>query len=131
MREIKFRGWDAEEEKIYYFDLLTCMTYNEMAQDELCSYEAKNNLMQYTGLKDMNEKEIYEGDILKVENMSSERGIWKVYFDSGTFVCERTRDQNVEELIDIVLDCEAVKHCEVIGNIYEQPEFLTIRSVNV
>lgn len=71
------------------------------------------DLMQYTGLKDMRGKEIYEGDIL-FESFSEE--YFKVVFENGSFRAEDDKDS---------LDLEDYAHiCEVVGNIYENPELL-------
>lgn len=68
MREIKFRAWDGK--RMYYdpndFYLRmdgSCFDVFEGEMDEpICGQPI---LMQYTGLKDKNGKEIYEGDIVK------------------------------------------------------------------
>jgi len=69
-------------------------------------------IMQYTGLKDKNGKDIYEGDILN-HNYENYKG--KVWFSDGCFFtgCEGFGSQTINEL-----DTEWV---EVIGNIYENP----------
>lgn len=67
-------------------------------------------LMQYTGLEDKNGKEIYEGDILYVPGF----GNHELKYEDGLYVCEvRGVNQAMAE------------QCEVIGNIYENPELLT------
>jgi len=73
MREIKFRGWDKSIKKMIYPKLWD----NSMPSNWQHWYE----LMQFTGLKDKNEKEIYEGDIVRCEY-----GIGQVVFNAGCFM---------------------------------------------
>jgi uncharacterized phage protein (TIGR01671 family) len=74
-REIKFRVWDSENMVYDWTDLETCMP-----------------LMQYTGLKDKNGKEIYEGDIVTVRiggRLANQDGVWNEEEDiKGTLVVE-------------------------------------------
>lgn len=71
-------------------------------------------LMQYTGLKDKNGKDIYEGDILSYKGMHRVgNGVSIVSFDDGSFMIGE----------DIASKDWAVEH-EVIGNIFENPELL-------
>ena len=71
----------------------------------------KEKIMQYTGLKDKNGTEIYEGDIYKDE----ENMLWEVIFDEGCFKLEN---------IHIPGRMFITKDIEIIGNKYENPELL-------
>lgn len=103
-------------------------------------------VMQYTGLKDKNGQEIYEGDILaaKFNGMYVERVHWQgppdviaeVYWDYSGFSlnCRGRKDRRYAELYDFLDDHEFpsdgelvtmnLEHTKVIGNIYENPELL-------
>jgi len=113
MREIKFRAWDHIE-----MNIPTLGGFNDM------NYEISNLifdcviLMQYTGLKDKNGKEIYEGDIVKMlESGVHEKwaSIKIVEFDNKYLGFSPFCYLNFINSNNIV---------EVIGNIYENKELL-------
>lgn len=133
MREIKFRAWDKEDKKMYVVahisNLLTVGTYVTVRKNEPDAItkierdleEDTYELMQYTGLKDKNGKEIYEGDIVK---RYDQNGIIKFNFlveqdgavvDVPNFGFNMHNDDENESLYG---------ELEVIGNIYENPELL-------
>lgn len=112
-REIKFRVWDKDKERF--------LTPIECSQLVIRPFSGRVTdgatipnveLMQYTGLKDKNGIEIYEGDILNVSNENS-KWDWKevVIFHNGCFM-------NGDDDLLINLNFRS----KVIGNIYENPE---------
>ena len=113
MREIKFRAWDKEDKK---------MSSNWCALNILKAIDEGRNkdikvLMQYTGLKDKNGKEIYEGDILKGDwSIVDDIEVGEVEFYGGVF---RFKPAGQPLSYGYYL-----KECEIIGNIYENKELL-------
>lgn len=78
-----------------------------------------NTLGEFTGLKDKNGKEVYEGDI--IANGDTKPAILQVKFLEGGFCC------TAEGILPIDLNCFYPSigcRFEVIGNIYENPELL-------
>lgn len=122
MREIKFRAWDEKEKKMFnpssisWKDgvLWVCDSHGENKLE----YELINpnsHLMQYTGLKDKNGVEIYEGDIVKSEQWYPQT--YKVIFEEGSFGFKR-------EVGDYLNSLHYLESFEVIGNIYQNPELI-------
>ena len=118
MREIKFRAWFEKFKEMYTVKMIDLQ--KEIAYFDKYNYRSfyDIDLMEYTGLKDIREKEIYEGDILA--NGNNEKP-YKVIFENGSFRAEFEGDfeEYSFDLIDIV-----AQGCEVVGNIYENPELI-------
>ena len=123
MREIKFRAWDKLNKEMFNVESINFQ--ERRVYRDVVSYHDFNDieLMQYTGLKDKNEKEIYEGDILS--NRNNEKP-YKVIFENGSYRAEFEGDfeEYSFDLIDVV-----AQGCEVVGNIYENPELLKKKEV--
>nr|DAF89160.1 MAG TPA: YopX protein [Podoviridae sp. ctP1X6] len=127
MREIKFRAWHKEKKEIVDVEEIDFMNkvinyidndYENNRQEIRGAYFEDIELMQYTGLKDKNNKEIYEGDVLS--NGNDEKP-YKVIFENGSFRAEFEGD--FEEYSFYLIDIVA-QHCEIVGNIYQNPELL-------
>ena len=118
MREIKFRAWDKINKDMFNVESINFQ--ERRVYKDTVSYRKFNDveLMQYTGLKDKNNKEIYEGDIL-FESFGER--YYKVVFENGSFRGEFKGDfdEYSFDLIDII-----AQGCKIVGNIYENPELM-------
>ena len=131
MREIKFRAWDKSERQMAVSETLPRL----MSQDSIPeSWVADLEFMQYTGLKDKNGKEIYEGDIVEATSELIRPFEPKHKQATGRFSTTRKVIEYREECASFCIKGSALggitKSCcdeyyEVIGNIYENPELLT------
>ena len=127
-RDIKFRAWVKDRKAIFEVILIDYVskkiTYLLERVGHLLNirHDKFNDveLMQYSGLTDMMEKEIYEGDIL-FESFGEKP--YKVIFENGSYRAEFEGDfeEYSFDLIDVV-----AQGCEVVGNIYENPELLKV-----
>jgi uncharacterized phage protein (TIGR01671 family) len=112
MQEIKFRFWDGKSmTKNYALEKLMVEVGN-------VRFDFGDEIMQYTGLKDRNNKEIYEGDIMQVDY--NEKYKAEVYWGDEGLWClkwnKEGKDYNYR-----MFACEKLK---VVGNIYENPDLL-------
>jgi uncharacterized phage protein (TIGR01671 family) len=129
MREIKFRAWDGKR----MTDDFVVWNGHATDIDEFGFYTQLDwPLMQHTGLKDRNGVEVYEGDIVRGPSNSavvletsakSNRQImaefevrWAPNQFWGSFV--------LQPLTKVHRTYPAFSNCEVIGNIYQNPELL-------
>ena len=114
MREIKFRAWIHDENNIsegWMSYKAYPMLENEIYIDgDVCDIDECVELMQYTGLKDKNGKEIYEGDICDCYGLGDRCKIEYLY---SSFYVQ-------SEIGGTILS--TVRSVEVVGNIYESPE---------
>lgn len=131
MEEIKFRVWDPKLDngRMLYFDsfeeIVDWQGWDEWKLEN--SPMRSVDYMQYTGLKDKNGKEIYEGDILEFStfdyNGADTQHIGVVYWCDGEFLVDGTQkgdDDEVFSLSWVFQDSEL----EVIGNKFENPDLL-------
>ena len=148
MREIKFRAWLKEKKEMidnarpdFFCKQLHYLRGNSAGGQDVLGVSTEDiELMQYTGLKDKNNKEIYEEDIVKLRanhgigvikyyeiyegdvlSNGNDEKPYKVIFENGSFRAEFEGD--FEEYSFYLIDIVA-QHCEIVGNIYENPELL-------
>lgn len=133
-REIKFRAWDGKEmhEDVHewgeggYWRAFRLECFGDLLT-------SNHPVMQYTGLKDKNDVEIYEGDVVRIHNLTEnwKRGepdfdwrVFKIIYNRFVWAFENpvmympmsTYKDRGGEFYDYDI--------EVIGNIYENPELI-------
>ena len=124
MREIKFRAWDKYDKRMVEVDSIhlplgkssgkDITTYNK--EEGYYEWVYDYELMQYTGLKDINQKEIYEGDILK--SVAGKLLEVKISSKYGVYA-------NVDfRTIELIGQSCPERNYKVIGNIYENSNLL-------
>lgn len=129
MRDIKFRAWDKT---INYMDYRVRFSHFEDGIEVLDSWSSwrelkkdEYELMQYTGFKDINGVEIYEGDILKWTDFEmNNTTINPVYLEGTTPIFNVYVDELIYATTLLTLNKIKDGYFEVIGNIYENPELL-------
>ncbi|KAF6564516.1 hypothetical protein G9G63_10260 [Paenibacillus sp. EKM202P] len=130
-RPIKFRAWDVfvkemdyevtidPEGKVAAFNPLDGQYVRGFSDDEKV-------IMQYTGLKDRNGKEIYEGDVIPPDYALRQNEVAIICYDSNQarFKAVPLSLYKANAGNGGWTGFEVTRHCSIIGNIYENPSLL-------
>lgn len=122
MREIKFRIWDKSNKSWNQYLLLNAAGKIVVIDDDVggqantADNQENYVIQQYTGLKDKNGKEIYEGDIVlsTCPKILNDNFTGVIIFDEGSFLT-KIDNNDIRGVFD---------ELEIIGNIFENPELL-------
>jgi len=135
-RNIKFRAWDSREEEMYNEEKFLMSMDGEILDPSTFPFTVRKDciLLQYTGLKDKNGKEIYEGDILGNIKLQEDKMPIEIPKRIMVFWFNResqywVRDCNLQENPDFdyfSYDITIIDgfDYEVIGNIFENPDLI-------
>ena len=161
MREIKFRAWDKKEKRMFRVWKLTFSGVNHpevselmdrphprfsLEEAELKHHPLNTIIMQYTGLRDKNGREIYEEDIIKGHLDSkwdtkkktwiaeeyllgkvvynAEQGVYGIKHDSYLYRASSDCDLAIKTSLENYLPLNYFVELEVVGNVFENPELL-------
>ena len=127
-REIKFRAWLKEDKKMenvktmdFTDKTIRCLKKNEFINAYLLRRVSFDDveLLQYTGLKDKNGKEIYENDLISCNKYKN----IVVFFENGCFKVKYSKNYTTN--VTCTLDTFLEKYkCKISGNVYENKNLL-------
>ena len=136
MREIKFRAWDDVDKRVVNVKKINWHNRTVVLEGDITRRFNDIKLMQYTGQMDHFDKEIYEGYIIQITDLSAEgnelikkQTVSEVIFEESSFMykSDATLDYFDTPLIDT--NSPGIHYplnvYKVIGNIYEHPHLLS------
>lgn len=125
MREIKFKAWDKDRKRWTNYSIADNLPrfYDKHTGCWKTDKEGERFILcQYTGLKDKNGKEIYEGDVVKAISFARWIGIIKYSDENQAFIFDDLDKKYRGD--SIVFMSQFDESFKILGNIYENPELL-------
>jgi len=127
-REIQFRAWvngSGKPRMINWIDIDAIEWCNDKLWHHNGKYTLLGNLdiMQFTGLKDKNGEDIYEGDILHSIIRNEDPTLIKVVWHDGGFMYVNSSYEHRFYLYQAL-----ASRTEIVGNVYENPELINVKS---
>ena len=124
MREIKFRAWDKDQKGWVKYSItdnipIFCHNTTRWRADKKGE---RFTLCQYTGLKDKNNREIYEGDVIKAISFARWGGVAKYSDENQAFIFDDL-DKKYRGKSTVFMN-QFDDGFEILGNIYENPKLL-------
>lgn len=138
----RFRAWNKATKEMYGADDIIAINFEEKEicvqtiyfeqglpdSRDLDYYDFDDIvLMQSTGMRDKNDREIFEGDVLKVTNLASWLGVVSFNENKAMFVSKETK-RKIEETPLYDLFNTDIFEVEIIGNIHTNPELAEVSS---
>ena len=127
-REIKFAFWHNWKKEMWSVDSINWV-YNEVWNGGDGANLNDGVLLQYTGLLDKNDKKIFEGDIVRVNDDQDGDRTYEVIFKEGCYwgKCIYTLRPSTTPYKTLLFDLDYWDNesKEIIGNIYENSELIT------
>jgi uncharacterized phage protein (TIGR01671 family) len=125
----RYRAWLKEDKEMIEVEEMNFYNGELDFIGDATTWMCKSNdcvLMQSTGLTDKNDKEIFEGDVLKVTNLSSWLEVVSFNEDKAMFVSKETK-RKVEETPLYDLFNTDIFEVEIIGNIHTNPKLAEVK----
>jgi hypothetical protein len=125
MREIKFRAWDKDFKRWTNYSIADDLPrfYDKHTGCWKTDKEGKRFVLsQYTGLKDKNNREIYEGDVIKAISFARWIGVVEYSDENQAFIFDDL-DKKYRGKSTVFMN-QFDDGFEILGNIYENPKLL-------
>ena len=126
----RYKAWDSWRKRMSVVDRIHIDTKGVRLYDDFGEYWrdfSDVELMQSTGLKDKNGKEIFEGDVIAIEVDDTETPINARVFQNskiGVLMFHVFEDNEDVPMVELLEDNSVA--FEIIGNIYENPELFEV-----
>jgi uncharacterized phage protein (TIGR01671 family) len=127
MEDVKFRAWDGERKRMDYDPMFRCMWNDGSGGIPVATFKINQAkfepiaLMQFVGLKDRKDKDVYEEDIVRAKSNRTKKIItgvvkWQTWEAAFRLVVKGDYCYRIDD----------IHNAQVIGNIYENPELLGV-----